>query len=184
MHASDALYFPGKFHQRRAVVTARFHITVGSQFREHLALNPAFLCPDGLALTRGKWRTVRRFLRLNALLLPLAQFLLQCRRSSGDARREKGPLSTRRACPSKGLKSFIPFTHQFAITPHLNRARHRLRRWRLRDVLNVHRAVGLFDLGALGQQQADADIEAAVVINVSVPGKSFFSPSSVVMMSG
>ncbi|AID91672.1 hypothetical protein KONIH1_22065 [Klebsiella oxytoca KONIH1] len=75
MHAGDALHFPGKFHRRRAVAAARFHIAVGSQLREHLALNPAFLCPDGLALTRGKWRTVRRFLRFNALLLPLAQFL-------------------------------------------------------------------------------------------------------------
>lgn len=75
MHAGDTLHFPGKFHHRRVVVTGRFHIAVGAQCREHLALNTALLCPDGRALTRGKGRTVRRFLRFNALLLPLAQFL-------------------------------------------------------------------------------------------------------------
>lgn len=70
------------------------------------------------------------------------------------------------------------------MNPHLNRARHRLRQGRLRDILNVQSAVDLFDQRALGQQQADADIEAAVVVDIGIPGKSFFLPSSVVMMSG
>lgn len=79
---------------------------------------------------------------------------------------------------SKGLKSFMPFAHKLTMNIELHRALHR-RQWlrlQLECVLDVQLGTDLFDEGALGQHQANTEVDAVVVVNIGLIGETTLAP--------
>jgi hypothetical protein len=92
----------GKLHHRRTVAAFGFHKAVGAQFGEHFALNPAFLAPHRLALSRRIRGAVGCLLALDALLLTAGAAFSQSQPPFADAPPVTGWQSDRQGVPAAG----------------------------------------------------------------------------------